>query len=395
MRSTKSDTKKLSTGSVLFSLGLRPFFLFGVIWVVVAMVLWLLALAGAIDLPTRFDPVSWHAHAFLFGYMGAVLAGFLLTAVPNWTGRPPLAGAPLAALFWLWVAGRVAVLTSALTSALAPVVVDLAFPAVLGGYILREIIAGKNWRNLIVLGMLTIFAAANLIFHLEALTGQATAFGLRLGLATVVMMISVIGGRIVPSFTKNWLFKQDKDARPAPPMQRYDKLTLMFSVATLSAWVVWPDDRLSGAFLLVMGVLHAIRLARWQGHRTLAEPLIFVLHAAYAFVPLGAIALGLDILTGSHATVATQHLWMAGAIGAMTLAVMTRATLGHTGRALHADTMTVVIYLALLGSVVTRLVAVFLPGMIHASGAFWILAFGGFALIYGPMLLRPPLGDAT
>lgn len=144
MAQTSAEQMRAWQGPALFSFGFRPFFLFGAIWVLLAMILWLGALTGAIDLPTRFDHVSWHAHEFLFGYLGAVLAGFLLTAVPNWTGRLPMIGWRLAALFALWVAGRIAVLfSSALPVAAAPVL-DLAFPLVLGGMILREIVAGKT-----------------------------------------------------------------------------------------------------------------------------------------------------------------------------------------------------------------------------------------------------------
>lgn len=171
MAKTSAEQMRAWQGPALFSFGFRPFFLFGALWVALAMLLWLPALSGTITLPTRFDPVSWHAHEFLFGYLGAVLAGFLLTAVPNWTGRLPMVGWRLAALFALWAAGRVAVLVSGhLPSAVAPVI-DLAFPLVLGGLILREIVAGRNWRNLVVLGLLAVFTLANGIFHIEALTG--------------------------------------------------------------------------------------------------------------------------------------------------------------------------------------------------------------------------------
>ena len=147
MAQTSAEQMRAWQGPALFSYGFRPFFLFGAIWVVLAMLVWLAALTGATDLPTRFDQVSWHAHEFLFGYLSAVLASFLLTAVPNWTGRLPMIGWRLAALFSLWVAGRIAVFFSAyLPVAVAPFA-DLAFPLVLGGLILREIVAGKNWRR--------------------------------------------------------------------------------------------------------------------------------------------------------------------------------------------------------------------------------------------------------
>lgn len=390
MAQTSAAQMREWQGPAIFSYGFRPFFLFGALWVVFAMLVWLAALSGRLDIPSRFDSVSWHAHEFLFGYLGAVLAGFLLTAVPNWTGRLPLVGWPLAALFALWVAGRIAVFFSATVPASAAPIIDLAFPLVLGGVILREIVAGKNWRNLIVLALLTIFTLANGLFHLEAIRGEPAAqgVGLRLGLATAMMMISVIGGRIVPSFTRNWLVRSDSPARPAAPMQRFDKLVLLLSIVILLLWVMQPHDSSTGLALIVMGALHLARMVRWKGHHTLRDPLVWVLHAAYAFVPLGAFALGLTHLLSMPGTAGAQHLWMAGAIGAMTLAVMTRATLGHTGKPLKADRMTVSVYLCLFGSVVARLGTSVWWDMTYVSGILWLVAFSGFALAYGPLLLR-------
>ena len=390
MAQSSAEQIRAWQGPALFGFGFRPFFLFGALWAAVAMFLWIMALSGALDLPARFDPVSWHAHEFLFGYLGAVLAGFLLTAVPNWTGRLPLVGWPLAALFALWGAGRAAVLVSALLPPGIAAVIDLAFPLVLGATILREIVAGRNWRNLMVLGLLAVFTLANAIFHLEAARGEyaAQGMGLRLGLATAIMMIGVIGGRIIPSFTRNWLAREGRDARPTPPMQRFDKAVLLASIAALLLWVFLPFDTITAAALLALGLLHLVRLSRWQGHQTGAEPLVWVLHLSYAFIPLGAVGLGIAGLTGGGGSAAAQHLWMAGAIGSMTLAVMTRATLGHTGHPLLADRATLAIYLSLFGAVAARLGAELLPMLTHVSGLLWLFAFGGFALVYGPLLLR-------
>ncbi|MEQ9257491.1 MAG: NnrS family protein [Roseovarius sp.] len=391
MAKTSAEQMRAWQGPALFSFGFRPFFFFGALWAALAMLLWLTALSGALALPTRFDPVSWHAHEFLFGYLGAVLAGFLLTAVPNWTGRLPMVGWRLAGLFALWIAGRLAVLVSGhLPVAVAPAI-DLAFPLVLGGLILREIVAGRNWRNLIVLGLLAVFTLANGIFHIEGLTGAyaAQGIGLRLGIATGLMMIAVIGGRIIPSFTRNWLAKENHPARPAPPMQRIDKLVLLASIALLTLWVARPFESTTGAALLAFGALHLARQARWQPHHTRREPLLWVLHAAYLFIPLGAFVLGLDQIIGNPGTAGAQHLWTAGAIGGMTLAVMTRASLGHTGQPLTANRATLAIYLCLFGSVLARFGASIRPELLHVSGALWFAAFAGFVIAYGPALLCP------
>ncbi|WP_108483036.1 NnrS family protein [Oceaniglobus ichthyenteri] len=396
MTQTTSEQSRQWQGPAVFSYGFRPFFLFGAVWAALAMVLWILMLAGLIALPTALDPVSWHAHEFLFGYLGAIIAGFLLTAVPNWTGRLPVVGWNLAGLFALWVAGRVAVASSAIWPVGLSEVVDLSFLVVLGAVILREIVVGKNWRNLLVLALLSVFALANLIFHLEAARGDVAAqgIGLRLGIGAVVMMIVVIGGRVVPSFTRNWLVQRKAERLPAPPMQRFDKATFLITVLALVAWVGAPDHGAVGGALLIAGVLNAARLARWQGGQTLSEPLLWILHLGYAFVPLGAIFAALAILWPDlFPAIAAQHFWMAGAFGVMTVAMMTRATLGHTGQKLVAGPGTLALYLVLIGAVVARTAAAIWPDLamlFHTlSGVFWIGAFVGFGVVYGPCLMTP------
>ncbi len=382
------------TGPAILTFGFRPFFFGAAAWAAVAMVLWVPMLAGNMSLPTAFDPVSWHAHEFLFGYLGAVVAGFLLTAVPNWTGRLPIVGWRLGVLAALWLAGRLAILVSDGLPAGLVAAVDLAFPAVFALAIGREIVVGKNWRNLIVLGMLSVFIIGNALFHWEAARGDyaAEGYGLRLGLGTGIMMIAVIGGRVVPSFTRNWLVRRQSRTLPVAPMQRFDKAALVALLAALVLWVALPLSLPAGLALALAGGLHALRLARWAGHRTLAEPLVTVLHAGYAFVPLGALALSVEILApGFFGMAGAQHLWMAGAIGLMTLAVMTRATLGHTGQDLTAGVGTVAIYAALILSVLARVAAGLWPeisGPLHTmAGIGWIAAFGGFPAVYGRCLL--------
>lgn len=390
MAQTSSEQMRAWNGPALLSFGFRPFFLFSAVWAVFSMLLWIATLSGALDLPTRFDPVSWHAHAFLFGYLNAVLAGFLLTAVPNWTGRLPLVGWPLLGLVALWIAGRVSLLFSAHLTPWAAALVDLTFTILLGYVVLREIVAGKNWRNLIVLGLLAAFTIANALFHIEAATGEfaAQGAGLRLGLATAVMMIAVIGGRIIPSFTRNWMVQHNCQPLPVPPMQRFDKFLLLLTIAGLLIWVIAPELTLSALLLCTLGALHLVRLLRWKGYHAATEPLVWVLHISYAFIPAGALVLGMAILKGDGIA-AAQHLWMVGGIGGMTLAVMTRATLGHTGQPLHANLLTVIVYCSLFGAVIARFGADSFPVLTEVSGLLWLLSFGGFLWGYGPLLLRP------
>lgn len=399
---TTTEQMRAWTGPAILTFGFRPFFFGAAVWAALAMALWVPMLSGDLTLPTALDPVGWHAHEFLFGYLGAVIAGFLLTAVPNWTGRLPIVGWRLATLAGLWLVGRGAIAVSSALPAGLVAALDLAFPVVFALAIGREIVAGKTWRNLIVLAMLGVFILGNALFHWEAARGgfAAQGYGLRLGLGASVMMIAVIGGRVVPSFTRNWLVKRRSAGLPVPPMQAFDKAALVALLVALAVWVVLPVSVVTGLALAVAGGLHAARLARWAGRRTLAEPLLSVLHAGYAFVPLGALALALEILApGSLGMAGAQHLWMAGAIGLMTLAIMTRATLGHTGRELTAGAGTVAIYAALVLSVFARVAGGLWPAYSGAlnmvAGVSWILAFGGFAVAYGtPLLRRPDAGRA-
>ncbi|MCY3730743.1 MAG: NnrS family protein [Rhodospirillaceae bacterium] len=373
--------------------GFRPFFLSAALWALLAMALWLATLTGELELPSAFDPISWHAHEALFGYLGAVFAGFLLTAVPNWTGRPPLAGWPLAVLLALWVLGRIAVVASESLTPLAVALLDLFCPVVLGGYVLREIVTGRNWRNLVVVSMIGVFVAGNALFHWEAAEGAdaASGYGLRIGLAAAIMMISVIGGRIVPTFTRNWLAARGSDAQPAA-FGRFDGLVLALTLLALATWVMLPRASETGYLLLASGFTQAARLTRWRGPYTGREPLLWILHVGYTFVPLGMLGVGVAILwPDTLALASAQHLWMAGAIGVMTLAVMTRATLGHSGRALTAGAGTVAIYSLVITSVLARLAGGVLPDQAMAlwtlASLLWCCGFAGFVLLYGRLLI--------
>lgn len=395
MTSTTEQMRAWS-GPALLTFGFRPFFLGGALWAALAMVLWLLMLSGHFALPTAFDPVSWHAHELLFGYLAAIIAGFLLTAVPNWTGRLPIVGWPLGALFALWLLGRLSVAVSASSTPVVVALADLAFPVTLAAMIGREIVAGRNWRNLLVFGLLGAMIAGNAVFHWEAANGPyaSQGYGLRIGLGAALMMIAVIGGRIIPSFTRNWLVRRGAGRLPVPPMQTFDRAALIVLLVALVLWIAVPQSVVAGLALVVAGALHLARLARWAGERSGAEPLVWVLHVGYVFVPLGALLVGLAALSpGTLSGTAAQHLWMAGAIGMMTLAVMTRATLGHTGQALSATAGTTSLYVALLVAVATRFAAGLWPAeanwLYELSGFAWLAAFGGFALAYGPYLLRP------
>src|SRR5262245_29993506 len=317
-------------GPALLSYGFRPFFLFGAIWAAFVMALWPAMLAGSLTLPTAFDPVRWHAHELIYGYVPAIVAGFLLTAVPNWTGRLPVVGTRLFALFALWVAGRAAVMFSAFIGSAIAAAVDLLFLAALGATVAREIIAGRSTRNMKVLAVLAVLLAGNAVSHAELILSLHSAHGLRVGLAAILMLIMLIGGRIIPSFTRNWLVRQGPGRLPRA-FDRFDVLTLILAGAALGLWIATSDSALTAAAAFAAAAAQFWRMARWAGERTRSERLVLILHAGYAFVPLGFALLGLSILRPDIVLAsAATHAWTAGAIGTMTLAVMTRASLGHT-----------------------------------------------------------------
>ncbi|KZL23999.1 NnrS family protein [Pseudovibrio sp. WM33] len=391
--STTMEQVRSWQGPVLFSYGFRPFFLASAVWAIVLMLLWIPLVSGYIELPIAFDPVSWHAHEFLFGYLSAVVAGFLLTAIPNWTGRMPIVGKPLIVLFSLWVIGRAAILFGAYLPASVVAALDVAMPLVLAIACLREIMAGKNWRNLIVLGLLGLLIASNLLFHWEAWSDgyAAQGYGMRLGISTMVLMVGLIGGRIIPSFTRNWLVKQGRKSLPASPMQVFDKISLLALLVALLVWTALQDHWLAGVVLLIAGVLHFARLVRWKGQYTFKEPLVLVLHASYLFMPLGLLALGFAILQPDLLDITgAQHLLMAGVLGMMTLAVMTRATLGHMGMELKASRGATFLYCAMATSVLLRFSAGLFPDLVarlyDMSALAWILAFVVYVVTFGPLL---------
>jgi uncharacterized protein involved in response to NO len=375
-------------GPALFSYGFRPFFLAAGLWAAFGILLWMPQYYGNIALPTAFGALDWHIHEMLFGYVAATIAGFLLTAVPNWTGRLPVNGWPLAGLAALWLAGRVAIATSALIGPALAAVIDVAFLVALAGVAAREIVAGKNWRNLRVLVVVSVLAAGNIVFHVEAIRNGAADYGVRLSLGAVILLISLVGGRIVPSFTNNWLARNNPGRLPVP-FSRFDAVCIASGAVAIAAWVIAPLHGATGALLAVAGLAHLARLARWAGDRTVADRLVLVLHAAYAFVPVGFLLLAASAFWPSIAPSAGIHAWTAGAIGMMTLAVMTRASLGHTGHALSASAGTQAIYALAFVAAVLRVAGALTGEMLLvdlAAGA-WIAAFAGFVIAYGPLLV--------
>jgi len=385
------EHRKIYSGPALLSYGFRPFFLSAILFALVVVAMWWAVWRGAMTLSGPFLATDWHIHEMVFGYGAAVVAGFLFTAVPNWTGRLPTRGWPLALLLALWGAGRLAVVGGLGLWAAAVALIDQAFLLAVAAMIAREIIAGRNWRNLKVLIPVSLLWAANVVFHVEVATAGMSDFGRRLGLAVLVFLVVLIGGRIIPSFTRNWLVKRAAGALPVA-FNRFDAVAVLCGAVALLAWVVAPAHELTGLAAAVAAVLHLIRCARWRGQATWPSPLLAMLHLAYLMVPAGLACLALSAF-GMVASQSVAHLFGIAVIGGMTVAVMMRATMGHTGRVLVAGpalsaSFLLVIAAAGLRSVGEGLVLAGWDG-IDLSAGFWCAGFAILALRLGPWLVAP------
>lgn len=387
-------------GPAILSAGFRPFFLAAAVWAAAAIPLWLAAYGSGLILPSLLPPFVWHAHEMVFGFAAATVAGFLLTAIPNWTGRMPLQGGPLAVLVALWMVGRFAVLCSGNIGAPAATAADLSFPVAFLGVVAREILAGRNWRNLPMLTALSLLLAGNVLVHLEALgIAETAALGNRLGIATVLLLISLVGGRILPSFTRNWLAKMRPAAAAPVPEGHFDLAALAVTAAGLLIWAAAPESDAAPWAALFAGIAVAARLSRWRGLHTVAEPLLLILHVGYGWLAIGLLLLGAQAFVEVLPQTAALHALTVGAIGTMTLAVMTRASLGHTGRSLSAGPVTVAIYALITAAAVLRLLSP-LAGdwsitALWLAGIAWSGAFGLFALFYGAALMQPRVPAAV
>lgn len=378
------------SGPVIFSYGFRPFFLAAGLWAIAAMALWIGALAAGWEIGGSYGGAYWHAHEMLFGYSSAALAGFLLTAVPNWTGRLPVSGTPLIVLFTLWCAGRLALLAPDMLGMPLSIAIDAAFLPLLLAICAREIIAGRKWKDLKILAGILTLALANIGFHLLVAGGGDAGLANRLGVGAFVMLVTVMGGRVVPSFTRNWLVKRHSTDLPAP-YDRFDTIALLTGLAALLLWVLLPDTIWMALACMLAAGLHVARLWRWRGWQSWDEKLVLVLHLAYAFVPAGFLAVALAQLGLVEAT-AALHIFTVGTIGVMTLAIMSRATRGHTGLPLAASGMTTASYAALLAAALLRPLSSIWPDyateLLSATGLCWIIAFALYVIEYGPVLVQ-------
>jgi len=386
------------SGLALFSYGFRPFFLGAGIYAVVALSTWIIWLITQQPawLASQRSPAAWHAHEMVFGFAIAAVAGFLLTAVPNWTGARPLSGRPLQILFTVWIAGRVAMFGAGALPDVFVAAVDLAFVPLLALLAARQLLVKPAPRNFIFLILLAVMTIANALYHAAAsgLISMDAVTPIRAGLLVVVLMVVIVGGRIVPAFTHNWLHL---NAPQASLPRRYASLDLaavvsvaLFAVCDVSA----APAVYVGSTAVAAALINATRLIFWRGWATWRAPIVWILHVGYAWVVVGLAMAGAAVfLPGVPGSLAT-HAFGTGAVGIMVMAVMTRASLGHTGRPLIAPRQAVVAYGLVILAALTRtfgvlLVPNFYMPLLIAAAVSWIMAYALFVIAYAPMLTRP------
>lgn len=383
---------------LLFSYAFRPMFLLATLYAIVVVPAWTAAWLGWLPLPDSFgSPTWWHAHEMIYGFAGAAIGGFALTAVATWTKRPPVSGALLIALSVLWLTARL-LFASSWTEVLAlAVAADLGYGTLLAAIMTREVVGARNRRNYKVLLLLASLPLTNALFFAGVWRGGTWAqVALWSGLWLVVVLINLIAGRIVPGFTRNWLKRQSelggRAATKLPPaFDRFDLLCtwLMIAFAMLhvarapSAWVASVGVAASAAFF--------VRLARWRGAQTVREPLVWVLHVAFAWLPIGFLLLALAAI-GWLPRSAGAHALTGGAIATMVVAVAGRAALGHTGRSLESHPILTAAYVLITMAALTRMAATFglaARFLLALSAIAWCLGFACFAWRYVPILTQP------
>jgi len=377
-----------------FAYGFRPFFLLAGVYAAGSMAAWIWLLPRGATPISSLLPRLWHGHEMIFGFIAAAIAGFMLTAVPSWTGERGFAGRPLIVLTALWLAGRVAFGMGDVLPIEVLMVAELAFvPGVmilLAPSIMRS--SNRNWPLLLVL---LAFWSGDVVFSYAALAGRnvLASTALRGSLDVVLLLITIIGGRIIPAFTGNAL-----RARGAVVTMRSSRSLEVVVIALTAGYVLAdiaaPFGRITGITAAAAALAHFLRLSGWHGLRSWREPIVWILHAGYAWLPMGLALKSIFVLAELSWAAHWQHALGAGAAGTMIMAVMTRASLGHTGRPLRVSRLIVAAYAMLIASVFLRVFGASVLQLEYAStittaGAFWILAFLLFSGVYVPILVGP------
>ncbi|MBL4741266.1 MAG: NnrS family protein [Sneathiella sp.] len=381
-----------NAGPAILQFCYRPFFLGAGLWGALAIPIWLLQFSyGQLEL-FPLDALLWHQHEMLFGFAGAAIAGFMLTTIPNWTARLPVSGWRLATFFTLWLFGRLVMTSPATLNLMLVSAIDLAFLSTLTYLIGREIFVGRNWRNLPMLFLIAFFTSGNWLVHAEIQGFMDTAeLGIRISLFTLTMLVAVIGGRLIPSFTRNWLVKAGKAARPNPK-GIIDTIAYASLAIFIITKIIAPDSVITAYLALISSGTHLIRLIGWKGWTVLPEPFMWAQHLGYTWVIISLCLIGFAGLTDGVPYSAALHALTTGAFGTMILAVMTRASYTFTGRELKASPAITLIFVCITLSATLRTLAPFTSdleiSLLWWSGGFWTLAYGLFVLLFIKILTQ-------
>ena len=390
-----TDLAKEQQITPLFRLGFRPFFLFGALFSIIALALWLLILKGHVSLIPLGGGYWWHIHEMVFGFGGAIIAGFLLTAVQNWTGVRGAQGSTLVMLWLLWLAGRIVLLTPETLGTYLTIIIDLSFLPAVAWVLGKPIIAIKQYRNLFFVPLLALFTLANLEMHVAVLYPAKVNF-ITAGYAAVLLMtflMSVMAGRVVPMFTANGT--QTAKVLPIPLLEKITNGAL--AIATFSLLLqplVGFNHTFFGIILMIAGVSQALRWFRWKPWITLSVPLLWSLHGALKFIWFGLILLGVSYLVDDIPSNHVWHLLTIGGMGGLILAMVSRVSLGHTGRKLTPPKSMKLAYISIFTAALIRTFGPWgapelSPLFIDISAFLWLIAFAIFVRHYGPMLCKP------
>jgi uncharacterized protein involved in response to NO len=362
--------------------GFRPFFLAAGLFAASILPIWMLALLGVIDPGVHLDAIGWHAHEMLFGFATAVIAGFLLTAVGNWTARETSTGVPLAGLAALWLAGRVAQLLPIPYVVVA--LVDLSFLPAVALSLAGPLVRAKNRRNYVMLAVLGALWVAEAMVFWPPLRHR----GLVLGLDVVTLLIVVLAGRVFPMFTRNGTGVDSIQGKPW-----LDGLAIASVLGVAVADLAVPATPLAAALAALASVLVVVRAVTWGTRHTGRIPLLWILHAGYAFIPLGLALRAASILTPAVPPSSSTHALTVGAVGCITLGMMSRVALGHTGRDLVVGRPMIAAFGALVLAALVRVAGPFAAAAyrpsLFMSGVLWTLAFATFAAVFAPIVFAP------
>ena len=374
----------------LFSIGFRPFFLLAALYAIISVLLWIVAIGGWVWPGAPGDLLAWHIHEMLFGFVGAAIAGFLLTAISNFTGRLPVQGSLLMALTLAWCLARIGAGFPGVLGETLSLLLTISFPLLLVVVVGREVLGGGRPKDMIIGLLVALFAVGDLVF----LLGYRSALDFMPHL--VVLLITLFGGRIIPAFTTNWQKRKNiETGRNAslPVIQPWlERLVIPMTLIAGVSIVSMPTSNFAVIAALLTAILHAARLFGWRGWQAFQEPILWILHLGYLWIVIGYALIGISIISFGSVHSAAIHALTTGAMGTLIIGVMSRVALGHTGRLLKVSSLTTLAYVCIFLSAVTRVFAAmtsFYLELIQISALVWLFGFALFVYVYSPILWGP------